>query len=256
MQPMAALDVGVLEDDAGALAAELEQRALHGARRLLADLHAHLGRSGEADAVHVVGIHQCGGGGRTVAVDEVDHPGREADVVEDADELHDGERVLRRRLHDDGVAGRQRRRHLAGHVDHREVVGGDAGHHAERLAVDHAADDPAGRQRRRLRGLGEQRRLQHAAGVAGVALEAVGRHGHLHARADGRGRPGLGDHERQQLRGLGPDGRGGLAHEGAALLGRPGRPARLGLLGRSCGGQGVVRAGVGRRARRSPRWRG
>ena len=94
-------------------------------------------------------------------------------------------------------------------------------------------------------GLGDERRLQHGAGIAGVALEAVCRHGHLHARADGRRGPRLGDHERQQLRGLGPDGGRGLAHEGAALVGRPGRPARLGLLGRRGGGQGVVRAGVG-----------
>ena len=99
-----------------------------------------------------------------------------------------------------------------------------------------------------MRGLGDERRLQHGAGIAGVALEAVRRHGHLHARADGRRGPGLGDHERQQLGGLGPDGGGGLAHEGAALVGRPGRPPRLGLLGGRGGGQGVVRAGVGGQA--------
>ena len=104
-----ALDVGVLEDDAGALAAQLEQRALHGARRLLADRHADLGRPGEADAVDVVGVHQGGRGGRAVAVDQVDDARREAHVVEDAHQLHDGQRVLRCGLHHDGVAGGQRR---------------------------------------------------------------------------------------------------------------------------------------------------
>ena len=37
---------------------------------------------------------------RAVAVDEVDHPRGEPDVVEDADELHDGEGILGRGLHD------------------------------------------------------------------------------------------------------------------------------------------------------------
>ena len=143
------------------------------------------------------------------------------------------------------LPGGQRRGHLAGHVDHGEVVRRDAGHHADRLAVDHAADDPARGQRRGLGRLGQQRRLQHLARVAGVALEAVGRDRHLHARADRGGGAGLGDDQGQQLGRLGPDGRGRLAHEGAAVLGRPGRPARLGLLGRRGGGQGVVGAGVG-----------
>ena len=95
-------------------------------------------------------------------------------------------------------------------------------------------------------GWGSSGVCEYAARVAGVALEAVGGDRHLHARADGRRRPGLGDHEWQQLGRLGPDGRRGLSHEGTALVGRPGRPTRLGLLGRGGGSQGVVRAGVGR----------
>ena len=59
----------------------------------------------------------------------------------------DGQRVLRRRLHHDGVAHRQRRADLAGHVHDREVVRRDAGDHADGLAHDHRAHEPAGGQR-------------------------------------------------------------------------------------------------------------
>ena len=83
---------------------------------------------------------------------------------------------------------------------------------------------PPGASGVRLAGLGQQRRLEDGAGVAGVALEAVGRDRDLHARADRRRGPGLRDDEREQLGRLGPDGRRRLAHEGAAVVGRPGRP--------------------------------
>ena len=105
---------------------------------------------------------------------------------------------------------------------------------------------PPGARGRGLGRLGQQRRLQDLARVAGVALETVGRHGHLHARADGGGGARLGDHQREQLGRLGPDGRRRCAHERAAVVLGPGRPARLGLPGRRRGGEGVVRAGVGR----------
>ena len=158
------------------------------------------------DAVDVGRVDQGGRGGGAAAVHQVDHTRREADFMEDAHEFDHGQWVLRGRLDHDRVAGGEGGRHLARHVDHREVVRRDAGHHTDRLPVDHAADDAARGEGSGLGGLGQERRLQHRTGVAGVALEAVGRHRHLHPRSDGGGRTGLGDHQGQELIGLGPDG--------------------------------------------------
>ena len=126
-------------------------------------------------------------------------PGGEAGVVEDLAEHGDGERVLRRRLHDDGVAHRERRADLAGHVHDREVVRRDARDDADRLAHDHRAHQPAGRQRggrhlaRRQRDRG---RLERALGVAAEPLDA---RRHLHGRRDALRGAGLGLHQRDEL---------------------------------------------------------
>ena len=82
------------------------------------------------------------------AGDHVDDAGGEARLVEDLAEHRDGERVLRRRLHHDGVAHRQRRADLAGHVHDREVVRRDARDDADGLAHDDGAHQPARGQRR------------------------------------------------------------------------------------------------------------
>ena len=57
--------VGVVEDDVGALAAELERDLVQVARRGLHDQLADLGRAGERDLVHVVVGGQ--GGARRLA---------------------------------------------------------------------------------------------------------------------------------------------------------------------------------------------
>ena len=79
--------------------------------------------------------------------DQVDDAGREPDLVEHPGQLDDGQRVLGGGLDDDGVAHGQGRGDLAGHVGQREVVAGDGGHHADRLAVGEGADQAAGGQR-------------------------------------------------------------------------------------------------------------
>ena len=76
-------------------------------------------------------------------------PGGKPTLLEDADELDDRERVLRRRAHDDGVAHRQRGTDLARHVHDREVVRRDARDDADGRAPRERAHEPARRQRRR-----------------------------------------------------------------------------------------------------------
>ena len=49
-----AVEIGVVEDDEGRLAAELERQLLAGARRRLANDAADLGRAGEGDLVDVL----------------------------------------------------------------------------------------------------------------------------------------------------------------------------------------------------------
>ena len=56
---------------------------------------------------------------------------------------------------------------------------------------------PPGASGRGLRRLGQQGSLEHRARITGVTLEAVGGDGHLHARADHRRGPRLGDHQGQ-----------------------------------------------------------
>ena len=72
--------------------------------------------------------------------------GNPASTTASANAQH-GQRVLRRGLDHDRVAHGQRGADLAGHVDQREVVGRDAGDHADRLALGHGAEQAAGRQR-------------------------------------------------------------------------------------------------------------
>ena len=70
-----------------------------------------------------------------------------------------------------------------------------------------AGDEAAGGQRGGLGHLGGQGLGGDVAEVPGVAVEAVGRHRDLHPRSHGGGGPRLGDDQREELGGLGPDGR-------------------------------------------------
>ena len=80
------------------------------------------------------------------AGDDVDHAGREPGLDHGVGEPQHGQGVLRRGLDHDRVAHGQRGADLAGHVDQREVVGRDAGDDADGPALDHGAEQAAGRQ--------------------------------------------------------------------------------------------------------------
>ena len=68
---MALVEIGVVEDDVGRLAAELEAEALAGAGGGGADDLADLGRAGEGDLVDI-GMVDDGGAGVALAGDDVD----------------------------------------------------------------------------------------------------------------------------------------------------------------------------------------
>src|SRR5262249_31447481 len=66
-----AVDIGILEDEVGRLAAEPQREGLASARRLLADDAADVGRAGEGDLVDVLVLDKLGAG-LTVAGDDVE----------------------------------------------------------------------------------------------------------------------------------------------------------------------------------------
>jgi hypothetical protein len=113
------VDGGVLEDDVGRLAAELEREpdAAAGERRL--DVLADRGRAREGDLVDV-GAHERGAGD-PVAGDDVRHAGRDLGLLEDLGQQQRGQRRGLGRLEDRRVAARQRRGELPGRHEQREV---------------------------------------------------------------------------------------------------------------------------------------
>ena len=114
------LEVGVGEDDVGALAAELERDLLEVALRRLDDLLAHLGGTGEGDLVDVVVRGECGAC-VAEAGDDVDDAGREARFGEHFAEQQSRQRGLLGRLENHGVARREGRGQLERRHQEREI---------------------------------------------------------------------------------------------------------------------------------------
>ena len=190
-------EVGIVENDAGALAAELEELALHPVACSFTDLLAHRCRAGERHHVDV-GLDERLAGLGAGAGDDVEHAVGQPGLGRDLGEPQHRERVLRRRLDDDGVAHRERGRELPGHVDEREVRR-DARDDTDRLARGDRADKPAGGERGRGRDLRRQRNVVRLDRLAGIATEPLHADRHLHGRRDLLGRTGLGLDERDEL---------------------------------------------------------
>src|SRR5690606_10838820 len=115
------VDVRVVENDVGALAAQLERNLLQRAGRLARDDLAHGGRARERDLVDVGMPHQRSARHLAEAGHHVEHARRQADLGADGGELERGERRLLGRLEDDRVTAGQRGGNLPrGHLE-REV---------------------------------------------------------------------------------------------------------------------------------------
>lgn len=120
------VNVGVVEDDVGALSAELEgdllQVRLGGG---LEDLATNDGGAGEGN---LVDIHVGGDGGTgntTEARNDVDNTGGETSLDDEVADVETAERGLLCGLHDDGVTGGQGRADLPGKHEQGEVPGDD-----------------------------------------------------------------------------------------------------------------------------------
>jgi hypothetical protein len=182
-------DVGILEDDEGRLAAKLLMDPFHRVGRRLGDGDPGPGRAGEGDHVDV-GMGGDGGAyAGPVAVDEVEHPGRDSGGVDHLGEEIGRERRDLGRLEDHRAAGRERREDLCRDLVDRPVPRRDEAAHSDRLLLDQGRaalgfelivlEDSDRRLEvadtdRRLGALGERRRSPHLLGDRlgdlGVAL--------------------------------------------------------------------------------------
>ena len=107
------VEVGVLGDDEGVFATQLEVQLLHLVGGEARDLAAGLQAAGEGDDTHARIEHERLARLASVAGDDVDDAGRQ--VIEDVGEGQRRERRHLGGLDDDGVAGGERRGDLPGH---------------------------------------------------------------------------------------------------------------------------------------------
>lgn len=120
------LDVGIVEDDVGRLAAQLERDLLQvGRRRCLHDLSADTRGAGEGDLVDVHVGGDGGTGGPSEARDDVDDAWGEAGLLDKLCCHEGGEGCLLGGLQDDGVTRRQGGAQLPRPHKQREVPGDD-----------------------------------------------------------------------------------------------------------------------------------
>jgi hypothetical protein len=151
------LDVGVVEDDGGGLAAEFQGAAGDPLAADRGDPPSGRGRPGEGDLVDPrVADEQLGD--LAVGGDHVDHAGRQADRLGRLREEVPLARRLRRVLEDHGAPGQQRGRDLVADQPDRRVPRDDRADDADRLA-----DEQAELPDRRLGGLLERERARQAA---------------------------------------------------------------------------------------------
>src|SRR5215218_5225369 len=127
------LHVGVLEDDVGRLATELQGDLGEVVGGILHDLLARLRRAGEGHLVHPRVAHQGAPRGWAEARDDVEDPGREARLLEEPGELQGGGRCLLGRLHHEGAAGGEGGSQLEGEQQERRVPRRDGPHHSNGL---------------------------------------------------------------------------------------------------------------------------
>ncbi len=117
----AASQIGILKDDVGGLAAQLERDTLEVSSCCLKDLPTHDRGTGEGHLVDVRMTHKGGSRGLPIAGHHVQYPGRNARLERQLADAQRGQRgELRGLQHDCATAG-QRRRDLP-HADHQRKI--------------------------------------------------------------------------------------------------------------------------------------
>ncbi len=215
------LEVHVVEDDGGGLAAELERAAGDPLAAERGDAAAGRGRAGERDLVDAGVAHEQLGD-LAVGGDDVEDAGRQADVLGDLGEQVGRARRLGRGLEDDGAPGEEGRGDLVGDQADGGVPRDDRPDDADGLAHEQAELAAHGRLGRLLEG--------ERVGEAGVEVEDAG-HAGRDVLGDGEEGAGL---ARPDLAGLGrlaaqpladgPEVRGALGVRHASATGRGRRP--------------------------------
>ena len=192
------VEVRVVADDQRRLAAQLEDEALQGRRRLRRDRGADGIRPREGHQVHAGVRGEEVTDGRATG-DDVDDAGRKVRLGDGLGDGERGQRRVRRGLQHDGVPGAERRPELHDVEEEREVVGGDRGDHADRLPPDHPAPEPPAA----VAALRHARRRRHELGArrdVGPVRQLLERETDLVARGGRPGRAHLGDDEIGELR--------------------------------------------------------
>ena len=133
--------------------------------------------AGECHAAHQWMAGQGPAAGFSETCDQVEHPGRKPDLVNQFGELQHRSRSLLRGLDDDRVAGSQRRRGLCCRQEHLCIPRDDSGYDTNRL--------PGG-EYMEVRLVDRQRVALDLVGQAGVVAVVLGDVGRLSTGLDGQ----------------------------------------------------------------------
>ncbi len=157
------VEVRVGEDDARALATQLQRDALDRVGAEAHDLAARGGRAGERHLLDAGMADQVAAHGRAVGREDVHDAGRDPDLDRELGQPQCRQRRARIGLEHGRAPGRQRRGELPGRHHQRVVPGDDLGAHADRLFQRVVGQRPAERagaaRRRRSNGRVEAERL-------------------------------------------------------------------------------------------------
>ncbi len=227
------VQVGIGQHDGRRLAAQLQVQLGDVRRRRCHDPRTGRHAAGETDHVHARVTGQAVAHGGACAADHVEHPGWQAGLGHQAGERVAVDRGFLTRLDHNGVAGNERRRHLAGDQEKGEVPRQDACHHAHGLAHEkHVFGLTVAGQHLAFQA---SRPFSHVVQVIGREADFhLGQGRHLAAfQGDGPG----------QLIGIGPYPVRDGAQVACAFLRRPGCP---GALSPACRAHGLVDLGLRR----------
>ena len=130
------VEVGVIEDDQRRMTAKLHHQALHRRRALRSDQSADFRRAGEAHGAHARIFAHRSDDRRRAAGDDVEHACRQPGALAEFRQRQRRQRRFGRGMRDDGAAGGERGRGLAGQHRGGEVPRRHHADNADRFATD------------------------------------------------------------------------------------------------------------------------